>query len=158
MIASKSFDLAVGGAAFAEAWDLGEVYGDNSLSGGNDMSRILVVDDDQFAAELFAALLRHLGYEVAFATSGAAALEHLDGGLPDLVILDVMMPELNGVELLRLIRANAKTADVPVVMYSALDDDDWHAQAMDAGAHDYWIKGGFGFGELEERVRSRLPA
>jgi CheY-like chemotaxis protein len=122
------------------------------------MSSILVVDDDQFAAEILTALLRHLGYEVTFATSGPAALERLDGGLPDLVILDVMMPEINGLELLRLIRSNSKTAGVPVVMYSALDDDDWQARAMDAGAHDYWIKGGFGFGELEEKVRSRLPA
>lgn len=122
------------------------------------MSTILVVDDDQLAAESFTAFLRHLGYRVSFATSGSAALETLRGDLPDLVILDVMMPDLNGVELLRRIRADVRTATVPVVIYSALDDDQWEAQARDAGARDYWIKGGFGFGELEEKVRSQLHA
>jgi CheY-like chemotaxis protein len=122
------------------------------------MATILVVDDDQLAAESFTAILRHLGYQVGFVTSGLAALEHLSGGLPDLVILDVMMPEVNGLDLLRRIRTDARTAQVPVVIYSALDDDDWRAQAMDAGAQDYWIKGGFGSGELEEKLQSQLPA
>ncbi len=81
------------------------------------MSTILVVDDDQLAAESFTAFLRHLGYRVSFATSGSAALETLRGDLPDLVILDVMMPDLNGVELLRRIRADVRTATVPVVIY-----------------------------------------
>jgi CheY-like chemotaxis protein len=122
------------------------------------MPNILVVDDDQLAAESFSCILRHLGYQVMFVTSGPAALEHLSVGLPDLVILDVMMPELNGLELLRRIRTNARTAQVPVVIYSALDDDQWRTQAMDAGAQDYWIKGCFGYGELEEKLRVQLPA
>ncbi len=122
------------------------------------MPHILVVDDDQLSAESFSAVLRHLGYQVMFVTSGPAALEHLTGGLPDLVIMDVMMPELNGLDLLRRIRTDEKTARVPVVIYSALDDDDWRIQAMDAGAQDYWIKGCFGYGELEEKLRVQLPA
>jgi CheY-like chemotaxis protein len=123
------------------------------------MPRILVVDDDQLAAESFSALLKCLGYQATFATSGPAAMEHLiSAGLPDLVILDLMMPDVDGLETLRRIRSDARTANVPVVVYTALDDDDWQARALDAGAHDYWIKGGFGFGELEEKVRSKLPA
>jgi two-component system phosphate regulon response regulator PhoB len=122
------------------------------------MPQILVIDDDQLAAESFSAVLRHLGYQVMFVTSGPAALEHLSSGLPDLVILDVMMPELNGLDLLRRIRTDARTAQVPVVIYSALDDDQWRTDAMDAGAQDYWIKGCFGYGELEERLRVQLPA
>lgn len=123
------------------------------------MRRILVVDDDQFAAESFTAMLKHLGYDATFATSGPAAVEQLSSSsLPDLVILDLMMPDVNGLETLQRIRANAQTAEVPVVMYSALDDDEWEARAREAGAQDYWIKGGFGFGELEEKIRSQLPA
>jgi len=122
------------------------------------MPNILVVDDDQLAAESFSAILRTFGYQVRFVTSGLAALEQLSGGLPDLVILDVMMPQVNGLDLLRRIRTDARTAQVPVVIYSALDDDEWRAQAMDAGAQDYWIKGCFGYGELEEKLRSQLPA
>jgi DNA-binding response OmpR family regulator len=122
------------------------------------MPSILVVDDDQLAAESFTSLLRHFGYHASFATTCRAALEHLSGGLPDLVILDVMMPETNGLELLKRIRTNSDTAGVPVVIYSALDDDEWRSRAKDAGAHDYWIKGGLGFGELEEKVRMQLLA
>jgi CheY-like chemotaxis protein len=118
---------------------------------------ILVVDDDQVAADSFTAILRHFGYQVISVANGAAALEYLGGGLPDLVILDLMMPDMNGLELLRCIRTDLKTAMVPVIMYSALDDEQWRAQARDAGASDYWIKGGFDFGELEEKIRSCLP-
>jgi len=125
--------------------------------GRTDVPSILVVDDDQAAADSFTAILRHFGYDVMSAASGSAALELLSGGLPDLVILDVMMPDMNGLELLRCIRSNFSIADLPVVMYSALDNEQWRAQARDAGANDYWIKGGFDCGELEEKVRSCLP-
>jgi DNA-binding response OmpR family regulator len=120
------------------------------------MASILVVDDDAPAGDLVAALLRHFGHEASSACGGDAALERLSGALPDLVLLDLMMPGMNGIEVLRRIRKDARTADLPVVMLSALDDEDWRARAEYAGASDYWIKGGFDVGELEERVRSRL--
>ena len=122
------------------------------------MASILVVDDDQPTAELFAAILRHMGYHATSIQSGLAAIEHIGAALPDLVILDMMMPDMNGLEVLRRLRTDERTASLPVVMFSALDDDDWRERAADAGANDYWIKGGFDAGELEERVRSRLPA
>jgi CheY-like chemotaxis protein len=122
------------------------------------MASILVVDDDQPAAELFAAILRHLGYHATSTCSGPQALEHIGTAMPDLVILDMMMPDMNGLEVLKRLRTDEKTAKVPVVMFSALDDDEWRERAAVAGANDYWIKGGFDAGELEERVRSRLPA
>ena len=121
------------------------------------MPKILVVDDDSSAGDLFATLLRHYGYTTTAATSGQDALESLGSVLPDLVIVDMMMPDMNGLELLTRIRSNERTAELPVVMLSALDDADWQAKAADAGASDYWVKGGFDFGELEARVRARLP-
>ena len=122
------------------------------------MPSILVVDDDAPAGDLVAALLRHFGYRTSCASSGDAALEQLgDVALPDLVLLDMMMPGMNGIEVLQRIRNNERTADLPVVMYSALDDEEWRAKAQYAGACDYWIKGQFDVGELEERVRERLP-
>ena len=122
------------------------------------MSSILVVDDDPSAAELFSLMLRQMGYHAVSAFSGPAALEHIGTTLPDLVILDMMMPDMNGLDVLRQLRTDARTAGVPVVMFSALDDDEWRDKAARAGANDYWIKGGFDAGELEERVRSRLSA
>jgi CheY-like chemotaxis protein len=121
------------------------------------MSKILVVDDDQQATDAFTAVLRNFGYHATAASSGDEALESLGGPLPDLVILDVMMPGMNGLEVLRRIREDSRTADLPVVMYSALDDDDWQARAKHEGASGYWIKGGLDRGELEEMVRHYLP-
>ncbi len=122
------------------------------------MSRILLVDDDQIASDMFSAIFRHFGYQVTSALSGNEALEHLNTDLPDLVIMDVMMPRMNGLEVLKKIRMDSRTADLPVVMFTALDDDEWRARAVDAGANDYWIKGSFDVGELEQTVRSCLPA
>lgn len=121
------------------------------------MSRILVVDDDQPAGDLLTTILRNFGYQCSSATSGADALQTLAHSRPDLVILDMMMPGMNGLDVLKRIRSDARTADLPVVMYSALDDDEWRARAHHAGACDYWIKGGFDFGELEEKVRMQVP-
>lgn len=122
------------------------------------MPSILVVDDDAPAGDLVAALLRHFGYDASAACGGDAALQMLNGSRPDLVLLDLMMPGMNGIEVLRRIRDNEHTADVPVVMLSALDDEEWRQRAAGAGASDYWIKGGFDAGELEERVRTKLSA
>ncbi|HZK79491.1 MAG TPA: response regulator [Humisphaera sp.] len=123
------------------------------------MSRILVVDDDHNAVDLFATILRHHGHQVTAALSGKAALDHLGGETaPHLVILDMMMPNMNGLEVLQQIRADARTADLQVVIFSALDDDEWRDKAVQAGADDYWVKGSFDCGGLEQKVRSRLPA
>ena len=121
------------------------------------MPSILVVDDDAAAGDLVAALIRHFGYEATSASSGDAALESLQGMLPDMVLLDMMMPDMNGIEVLKRIRSDARTADLPVVMLSALDDEEWRLRAESAGASDYWIKGALDVGEMEELLRSRLP-
>src|ERR1700679_1073346 len=104
------------------------------------MANILVVDDDAPAGDLVAALLRHFGHDASSACGGDAALERLGGVPPDLVLLDVMMPGMNGIEVLKRIRTDSRTADLPVVMLSALDDEDWRARAEASGACDYWIK------------------
>src|SRR5579863_7457853 len=116
------------------------------------MARILVIDDDAPAGDLVAALLRHYGHEASAACGGDAALQHLDTNKPDLVLLDLMMPGMNGIDVLRKIRSDQRLSSLPVVMLSALDDDDWRARAEYAGASDYWIKGEFDVDELEEKV------
>ncbi len=121
------------------------------------MSNILVVDDDPSAGDLFTAILRSFGYHTTSATSGDEAIESLRTWVPDLVILDVMMPGMNGLEVLKKIRKDERTAEVPVVMFSALDDDDWRARAKEEGATDYWIKGALDQGEIEELLKSALP-
>ena len=89
------------------------------------MASILVIDDDGPAAELYTSLLRVFGYEAAFVTSGQEALLHLASARPDLVMLDIMMPEMNGVDFLRKLKSDEQNTALRVVIFSALDETDW---------------------------------
>lgn len=124
----------------------------------NITGRVLVVDDDMGCGRLLTLLIRHLGHKAEHVASGGKALEYLANCLPDLVILDVMMPDIDGLEVLRLMRANPQTAGVPVVMFSAMADPQFRKSAHDRGANDYWVKASLDFHGLEQRLASYLPA
>ena len=119
---------------------------------------VLVVDDDMGCGRLLALLIRHLGYNAEHVDSGGKALEYLSNCKPDLVILDVMMPDIDGLEVLRRMRENPTTAAVPVVMFSAMADPQFCQSARERGANDYWIKASLDFRGLEQRLASYLPA
>ena len=120
--------------------------------------RVLVVDDDMGSGRLLALLIRHLGHAAEHVESGGKALEYLANCKPDLVILDVMMPDIDGLEVLRRMRQDPSTAGVPVVMFSAMADPQCRQSARDRGANDYWIKASLDFRALEQRLASYLPA
>lgn len=117
---------------------------------------ILIVDDDAGAARLLAMLVRHLGCNASFVESGGAALSYLAQHRPDLVILDLMMPGIDGLEVLRRMRHDPQTAQVPVVMFSALDDPHFLNKAMFFGANDYWVKASLDFNTLGARLAKFL--
>lgn len=118
---------------------------------------VLIVDDDMGCGRLLALLIRHMGHGAEHVDSGCKALEYLASRRPDLVILDVMMPEIDGVEVLRRMRKDPKTASVPVVMFSALNDPQFRQKVRDWGANDYWIKASLDFRGLEQRLASYMP-
>lgn len=117
---------------------------------------VLIVDDDAGAARLLAMLVRHLGCNASFVESGGAALSYLANHRPDLVILDLMMPGIDGLEVLRRMRHDPQTEKVPVVMFSALDDPHFLHKAMFFGANDYWVKASVDFHSLGERLEKFL--
>ncbi len=121
------------------------------------MQTILIVDDNLDLCRPMASLLKHLGYNSQYATGGEAALQFVSNTIPDLIILDVMMPDIDGLEVLRRVKADPRTHDVPVVMFSAVSDNEFCAYTRSMGAADYWVKAGLDFGKLQERITRILP-
>jgi DNA-binding response OmpR family regulator len=97
--------------------------------------RILVVDDDPRLLHIVEMYLSIEGYDVVTAENGEDGLKEVESARPDLVILDIMMPGMDGIEACRRIRTNAETQSVPVVMFSALSSDDDVERARLAGAN-----------------------
>jgi len=113
---------------------------------------VLVIEDETSIASFVAAYLRNAGYVVTTAASAQAALVHLAGEMPALVILDLNLPDGDGVELCRRIR---KTSDVPILMLTARDEDIDKIIGLEVGADDYMTKP-FNPRELVARVKSIL--
>ncbi|MEO5588984.1 MAG: response regulator, partial [Gemmatimonadaceae bacterium] len=117
--------------------------------------RILVVDDHEDNVEVLRARLEARGYEVEGVNDGQAALDVVDRWCPDLILLDVMMPDMDGLEVVRRLKANTSLPFIPVIMQTALDSTERMVAGLEAGADDYVTKP-INFAELEARVRSLL--
>lgn len=119
------------------------------------MSHVLVVEDESAIAELIAINLRHSGFEVTVAENAEQAQAAVDGMLPDLVILDWMLPGQSGVSLAKRWRATQRTRELPVIMLTARADEADKILGLDAGADDYLTKP-FSTKELMARIRAVL--
>jgi two-component system phosphate regulon response regulator PhoB len=119
------------------------------------MGRILIVEDEPAIAELIALHLRHEGHEVRLAADAAEAAERVRETLPDLVILDWMLPGESGVTLARRWRSDARTKELPIIMLTARSEERDLVAGLDAGADDYLTKP-FKPSELMARIRAVL--
>ncbi|MDZ4770396.1 MAG: response regulator, partial [Chloroflexota bacterium] len=117
--------------------------------------RILVVDDDVDSLKLIGLMLQRNGYEVVAANSGVQALGRATSETPDLIILDVMMPDMDGYEVCRRLRADTRTRAIPIIMFTAKTMIDDKVAGFEAGADDYLTKPTHP-AELAQRVRSIL--
>ncbi|HEX7051432.1 MAG TPA: PleD family two-component system response regulator [Longimicrobiales bacterium] len=122
---------------------------------GTARARILVVDDEPDNLEILATRLRYRGYEVEEATRGEEALERVEQNPPDLILLDIMMPGLDGYEVTRRIKSNPALPFIPIILVTARVSTQDKVAGLDAGADDYLTKP-IDFAELEARVRSML--
>ena len=120
------------------------------------MSSILVVDDDPLIRTLVEHKLRQRGFEVVSAESGEAGLKQVAAKPPDLIVLDAMMPELDGFEVLRRLKQDTATAAIPVIMLTARKQESDIVSALSSGARDYLVKP-FMPEELIMRIRNLLP-
>jgi CheY-like chemotaxis protein len=114
------------------------------------MGRVLVVDDHEDIRHTFARLVRSCGHEAATAADGEEAIAEATERPPGLVILDLMMPGITGFDVLRSLRSDPRTRDVPVVVFSALNEPEFVEEALGLGANDYWVKGTFNADMLEQ--------
>lgn len=122
---------------------------------GKTTARILVADNDEDILTLVSFRLERQGYEVLVARDGAEALERARAELPDLCVLDVMMPKLTGYDVTRELRADPRTADVPVILLTARVQEADVRTGYDAGADDY-VRKPFAPQELRDRVAAAL--
>ncbi len=116
---------------------------------------ILVIDDEESIFDVIEGLLMREDYQFVYLASGKIALERLDEIQPDVILLDVMMPELDGIETCQRIKANSSWQPIPIIMVTALDSKEDLARCLDAGADDFLSKP-INRLELRARVRSML--
>ena len=118
-------------------------------------ARILIVDDHEDNVELLRARLESWGFETISAKDGAEALATIEATLPDLVLLDIMMPKIDGIEVARRVKNNPDLPFIPIIMQTALDSTENKVEGLEAGADDYITKP-IDFPELKARVNSML--
>jgi DNA-binding response OmpR family regulator len=118
----------------------------------NTRKKILIVDDEQLNLEFFEVMLSKLGFIVEKANDGLEALEQVERFLPDLILLDNIMPRMSGWEVTKTLKANPGFRDIPIVMFSALDDVKDKLEGYELGVEDYITKP-FNFSEVLARIR-----
>jgi len=118
-------------------------------------ARIVVVDDQPANVQIVGSVLGGLGHEIIPAADGATALKRIAARMPDLILLDLLMPGMDGCEVCRRLKAQPETRDIPVIFLSAADDKEFIVRALDAGGVDYITKP-FNHAELVSRVRTQL--
>lgn len=119
------------------------------------LPRVLIVEDEPAIAELIAVNLRHNGFEPVWADDGDAAQRELNAALPDVILLDWMLPAQSGLLLARKWRADTRTKQIPILMLTARGDEPDKVAGLDAGADDYITKP-FSTQELLARIRAVL--
>jgi DNA-binding response OmpR family regulator len=120
--------------------------------------RILLVEDDRFLRRACEASLRQRGFTVIAAADGEEGLRQARAEHPDLILLDLLMPKLAGVEVLRALKAEPATKSIPVLILSNSSREQDVAEVSSLGAVDYWVKADLSLKELGDRVARLLEA
>jgi len=118
--------------------------------------KILVVEDDKFVRELISQKLTEEKFGVSAAKSGEEGVEKIESEMPDLILLDLILPGIDGFEVLSRIRKNPKTEKIPVIVLSNLGEKGDVDRGIKLGANDYLIKAHFTPKEIVEKVRTIL--
>jgi len=119
-------------------------------------SKVLLVDDTEFYIKTYRIKLLSEGYDVRSATNGIEALKELKTNKPDIILLDLMMPIMDGFKVLQAVKADPSLKSIPVVVFSAKGDVDEVAKAMEAGASDFLVKATTTPNKVVEKIKGVL--
>lgn len=119
-------------------------------------TKIMLVEDDIFIRDIYETKLKQENFEVVMAENGRVALEKLENFLPDLILLDIVMPYMDGMDFLREFKKNEKWKDIPIIMLSNLSDKERVVDSRKLGVSEYLIKSHFTPSEVVEKINSLL--
>ncbi len=120
------------------------------------MTKIVVADDDRMFRKAAETTLRRQGYAVTTASDGEEALQLIRSEQPDIIVLDLIMPKIQGFDVLQVLKQDSVTAAIPVIVLSSLTQEQDKQEALDLGAVAYFSKTTFSLGELVKQVETTL--
>ena len=120
------------------------------------MTKVVVADDDRMLRKAAETTLRRQGYSVATASDGEEALQLIRSELPDIIVLDLIMPKLQGFDVLQILKQDTLTSAIPVIVLSSLTQEQDKQEALDLGAVAYFNKSTFSLSELVKQVELTL--
>lgn len=118
--------------------------------------KILMIDDNTFYRKIYKNQLTHAGYQFLEASNGQEGLHKIINEQPDLVLLDLMMPMMNGFEVLRAVRANDKIKKIPIIILSNLEQEQDIEEGLDLGAVDYIVKLDLKMSSIMDKIKKKL--
>lgn len=119
--------------------------------------KIMIVEDDTFVMDIYQTKLSQEGFDIISAVDGVEAIKKLETETPDLILLDIVMPYMGGMEVLKKIKEDEKTKKIPVVLLTNLSQKEDIDLGLGLGASDYLIKSHFTPSEVLEKIRIFLP-
>ena len=117
---------------------------------------ILLVEDDEFLAELYGTKLGLDGYDVALASDGEKGLKMIKEKKPDLVLLDIILPKMDGFEVLKAVKADKLLKNIPIILLTNLSQKDEVKKGLELGAKDYLIKAHFMPSEVVKKIKETI--
>jgi two-component system alkaline phosphatase synthesis response regulator PhoP len=123
---------------------------------GEERKKIMIVEDDIFISDIYQMKFNQEGFEVFLAKNGVDALQQLQNVLPDIILLDIMMPEMDGVETLKEIKKNEKLKNIPTIMLTNISEREKAQECFKYGLNDYLIKSNFTPSEVVVKINSLL--
>lgn len=122
----------------------------------NEKKKILIVEDDVFISDIYQVKFSQESYETAVAVNGLEALKKLESFQPDVILLDIIMPQMDGIETLKKIKKDDKWKNIPIIMLTNISEKEKVEESEEMGVNDYLVKSQFTPSEVVEKVNALL--